>query len=114
MMSERAQAFPGVPLLLARPDLSMTLLDALQKRIRFLQDALALLAVQAECVHGRVEDFARLHRETYDVALSRAVAPLPILLEWLLPLVRVGGGASFGKALPPRRRWRTLRASARC
>ena len=83
--------FPGVPLLLARPDLSMTLLDALQKRIRFLQDALALLAVQAQCVHGRAEDFARQHRETYDAALSRAVAPLPILLEWLLPLVRVGG-----------------------
>ena len=83
--------FPGVPLLLARPDLQMTLLDALQKRIAFLTETLDDIGASAECVHARVEDFARERRETYDAALSRAVAPLPILLEWLLPLVRVGG-----------------------
>ena len=83
--------FPGVPLLLARPDLRMTLLDALQKRIAFLTETLNDIGASAECVHARVEDFARERRETYDAALSRAVAPLPVLLEWLLPLVRVGG-----------------------
>ena len=83
--------FPGVPLLLARPDLQMTLLDALQKRIAFLTETLNDIGASAECVHARVEDFARERRETYDAALSRAVAPLPVLLEWLLPLVRVGG-----------------------
>ena len=83
--------FPGVPLLLARPDLAMTLLDAQQKRILFLRETLAQIGAQAECVHARVEDFARERRESYDAAVSRAVAPLNILLEWLLPLVRVGG-----------------------
>lgn len=83
--------FPGVPLLLARPDLAMTLLDARDKRIAFLRETLCEIGASAECVHGRVEDFARDRRETFDAALSRAVAPLPVLLEWLLPLVRVGG-----------------------
>ena len=83
--------FPGVPLLLARPDLQMTLLDALQKRVAFLKETLEDIGASAECVHARVEDFARERREVYDAALSRAVAPLPVLLEWLLPLVRVGG-----------------------
>ena len=68
--------FPGVPLLLARPDLQMTLLDALQKRIAFLTETLNDIGASAECVHARVEDFARERRETYDAALSRAVAPL--------------------------------------
>lgn len=83
--------FPGVPLLLARPDLKMTLLDAQQKRIGFLHETLAAIGADAECVHARVEDFARERRENYDAAVSRAVAPMNILLEWLLPLVRVGG-----------------------
>ena len=56
--------FPGVPLLLARPDLAMTLLDAQQKRILFLRETLAQIGAQAECVHARVEDFARERRES--------------------------------------------------
>ncbi len=83
--------FPGVPLLLARPDLSMTLLDALAKRIDFLRDAAGTIGFTAECAHARAEDFARTHREVYDIAVSRAVASLPVLLEWMLPLVKVGG-----------------------
>ena len=83
--------FPGVPLLLARPDLSLTLLDALKKRIGFLQSALAALHVSARAVHGRAEDFARETREAFDAAVSRATASLPVALEWMLPLVRVGG-----------------------
>ena len=83
--------FPGVPLAIVRPDIRMTLLDALEKRVDFLRHATKAIGLAAEAVHARVEDFAKAHRETFDVALSRAVAPLPVLLEWLLPLVRVGG-----------------------
>lgn len=83
--------FPGVPLELARPDLSMTLLDASRKRIDFLQHAIDTLPMDATAVHARAEDFPKTHRETFDVAVSRAVASLPVLLEWMLPLVRVGG-----------------------
>lgn len=89
--------FPGVPLLLARPDLRMTLLDALQKRVAFLAFAAEATPFQAECVHERAEDFAKQQREAFDVALSRAVASLPVLLEWALPLVRVGGQCLFWK-----------------
>lgn len=83
--------FPGVPLLLARPDLSMTLLDALKKRTDFLRQAAAAIPFEATVVHGRAEAYAKDRREQYDVAVSRAVASLPVLLEWLLPFVRVGG-----------------------
>lgn len=84
--------FPGMPLAIARPDLSVTLLDAREKRVAFLNAALARLkGVRAEAVHARVEIFAREHPEAYDIAVSRAVAPAPVLLEWMLPLLRIGG-----------------------
>ncbi len=84
--------FPGVPLALARPDTRVTLLDALGKRVRFLQAAIDAVPIEnAEAVHARAEDFARARREGFDIAVSRAVAALPVLLEWLLPLVAVGG-----------------------
>lgn len=83
--------FPGVPLVLVRPDLTMTLLDALKKRVEFLQYAAETACFDAQAVHARAEDFAREHREVFDVAVSRAVASLPVLMEWMLPLVRVGG-----------------------
>lgn len=89
--------FPGVPLLLARPDLQMTLLDALAKRTDFLTYAAKVVPFDAEIVHARVENFARDHRETYDAVVSRAVASLPVLLEWAMPLVRVGGQCIFWK-----------------
>lgn len=89
--------FPGVPLLLARPDLEITLLDALAKRIGFLTHAAKVVPFDAEVVHARVEDFARDHREIYDVVVSRAVASLPVLLEWAMPLVCVGGQCIFWK-----------------
>lgn len=86
--------FPGLPLAIARPDMQVTLLDSLQKRIGFLQavvDELALTNVQL--VHARAEDGGRdpAYRERFDIALARAVAPLPVLCELLLPFVRVGG-----------------------
>jgi len=84
--------FPGIPLLIARPSLRMTLLDARAKRVAFLNDALARLdGVSAEVVHARAEDFAKTRRDAYSAALSRAVAPLPVLLEWLMPLLCIGG-----------------------
>ena len=85
--------FPGMPLLILRPDLHMTFLDALQKRISFLQDALSRLGLSAVTLHARAEDAARLpeHREQYDVAVSRAVAGAAVLQELTLPFLRAGG-----------------------
>lgn len=85
--------FPGMPLLILRPDLRMTFLDALNKRVAFLQDALARLGLQAQTLHARAEDAARLpaHREQYDAAVSRAVAGAAVLQELTLPFVRTGG-----------------------
>ena len=85
--------FPGLPLLIMRPDLQMTLLDALNKRIEFLSFTLERLGLAADCVHLRAEDAGRSekYRQRFDAALTRAVAPLPVLLELTVPLVRVGG-----------------------
>ena len=87
--------FPGMPLLILRPDLRMTFLDALQKRIAFLSDALARLGLSAQTLHARAEDAARMeaHRECYDAAVSRAVASSAVLEELTLPFVRTGGVA---------------------
>ena len=85
--------FPGMPLLILRPDLRMTFLDAQQKRVGFLARVLAALGLPGEAVHARSEDLARLpaHRDAYDRALSRAVAASPVLMELTLPFVRPGG-----------------------
>ncbi len=84
--------FPGVPLRILQDDFDLTLLDSLGKRVDFLREVCAALALpRVTCVHARAEEFARDHRESYDLALSRAVAALPMLCELCLPLVRVGG-----------------------
>ena len=85
--------FPGIPLLIARPDISIVLLDALNKRVDFLKTVLFELELDAQCIHKRAEDAARLplYREKFDIALSRAVAPLNVLLEYTMPFVKVGG-----------------------
>ena len=87
--------FPGMPLLILRPDLQMTFLDALNKRILFLQDALARLGLRAVTLHARAEDAAKMadHREMYDAAVSRAVASAAVLEELTLPFVKTGGAA---------------------
>lgn len=86
---------PGIPLCILRPDLRVTLLDAQRKRVAFLQAAIEALDLPAQAVHMRAEDAARdeARREAYDVAVSRAVAATPTLLELTLPFVRVGGRA---------------------
>ncbi len=85
--------FPGVPLLIVRPDLGMTLMDGLNKRIAFLKALCARLGVSAECVHLRAEDAGRMddYRAKFDVAVTRAVAALPVLIELTVPLLKVGG-----------------------
>ena len=85
--------FPGLPLKILRPDIRLTLLDSLQKRIGFLQalcEALGLLDVAF--FHARAEDGARQPglRAGFDIALSRAVAPCPVLLELTVPFLRLG------------------------
>lgn len=84
--------FPGMPLAIAEPSLRLTLLDSLGKRVDFLREACQALELDnTECVHARAEEFAGERREAFDVAVSRAVAALPILCELCLPLVRTGG-----------------------
>ena len=85
--------FPGLPLLILRPDLKLTLIDSLQKRLTFLEAVLKELKLTAELVHARAEDAGQnpKYREKFDVALTRAVSGLPVLCELTLPLVKVGG-----------------------
>lgn len=85
--------FPSMPVGLYRPDLKITLLDSLQKRIRFLEELSAALARSADCVHGRAEEMGskESYREKYDLAAARAVAHLRELAEYCLPFVKVGG-----------------------
>ena len=85
---------PGIPLAVYAPHLTVTLLDSLNKRVRFLTEVTAAMGLQnVRCIHARAEEAARTaeHRAAYDIAMSRAVARLPVLLEYTLPFVRVGG-----------------------
>ena len=85
--------FPGVPLLIVRPDIKLTLMDGLNKRLLFLEALLDALGLKADCVHARAEDAGQnpLYRGKFDVAVTRAVAALPALIELTVPLVKVGG-----------------------
>ena len=83
--------FPGVPVKIACPEVELTLLDSLGKRMAWLEQVLPTFNVEAECVTARAEEFAAKRRESYDFATSRAVARLNILLELTAPFVKVGG-----------------------
>jgi 16S rRNA (guanine527-N7)-methyltransferase len=88
--------FPGIPLKILCPGLRLTLIEATGKKAEFCSHVVAGLGLEnVQVVHGRAEEIAqeRKHREVYDIALARAVAPLRILVEYLLPFVRVGGRA---------------------
>ena len=85
---------PGIPLAVYAPHLTVTLLDSLNKRVRFLTEVTAAMGLpNVRCIHARAEEAARTaeHRAAYDIVVSRAVARLPVLLEYMLPFVRVGG-----------------------
>lgn len=83
--------FPGVPLKIAEPSIRLTLLDSLAKRTAWLARTLPELGIEAEVVTARAEEFAAERRESYDLAVSRAVARLRVLAELCMPLVREGG-----------------------
>ncbi len=85
--------FPGMPTIIARPDMSVTLMDSLQKRLSFLDAVLCETGLTAELVHSRAEDLGQDtdYREKYDIATARAVAPLNVLAEYCMPFVKAGG-----------------------
>lgn len=83
--------FPSIPLMIVRPDLKGTLLEALNKRCVFLEKACELADVDAKVVHGRAEDYAKEKREAFDFATARAVAAMPVLCEYCIPYVKMGG-----------------------
>ncbi len=85
--------FPGIPLKIARPDLRLTLLDSLAKRLTFLGEVCAALEIDADRIHARAEEGGRRTdlRDQFDIACARAVAPLNLLCEYCLPFVKPGG-----------------------
>lgn len=86
--------FPGIPIKIAFPDCSMTLVDSVNKKIGFIQEVVQDLGLHnIDAFHGRVEDLGHdvSHREQYNLVVSRAVAALPVLVEYCLPFVKIGG-----------------------
>ena len=86
--------FPGIPLKIVFPNLQITLLDSLNKRVKFLNEVIQKLGLaNIDTIHGRAEDIAKmeLYREKYDICVSRAVANLSTLSEYCLPFVRING-----------------------
>lgn len=86
--------FPGLPLKIAFPELEVTLVDSLQKRIGFLEAVIKELELSnIKCIHNRAEDLGKdkEHRERYDMCVSRAVAHLAVLCEYCLPFIKLGG-----------------------
>lgn len=86
--------FPGIPLKIYRPDINITLVDSLNKRINFLDNVISDLDLKdIYTVHARIEDFGRNknYRESFDYVTARAVANLSVLSEYLIPVVRIGG-----------------------
>ena len=85
--------FPGLPILIARPDIKITFLDSIEKKLKFIESFLNEAGLFGETLHERAEIIGQQadHREQYDAVFTRAVAPLNILAEYCLPLVRFGG-----------------------
>lgn len=86
--------FPALPLMIYRPDLKATLCDSLQKRCIYLEKVCAEIGISsdsAEIVHARSEELGRKRRECYDLATARAVSSMPVLSEYCIPFVKVGG-----------------------
>ncbi|MCD8027474.1 MAG: 16S rRNA (guanine(527)-N(7))-methyltransferase RsmG [Erysipelotrichaceae bacterium] len=84
--------FPSIPLKIVYPNLKITIIDSLNKRITFLEHLVDVLNLEdVTLVHGRAEEYGKTHRECFDIVIARAVARLDILDELCLPLVKVGG-----------------------
>lgn len=84
--------FPGLVLKILFPNLKVTLVDSLNKRINFLNKVIEELELKnIETVHSRIEDYGKYNREKFDIVTARAVAPLNILLEYSIPIVKING-----------------------
>ena len=85
--------FPGIPLKIMRPDIKLTLLDSLNKRLLFLDEVCRQLDIEAGLIHARAEEYSRKpeYRDCFDYAVSRAVANLPSLCEYCMPYIKKGG-----------------------
>lgn len=85
--------FPSVPLLIYKPDLCLIMMDAINKRLTFLDTAVHALGLEAQLIHERAEAAGQdeNYREKFDLATARAVAPMNVLAEYCLPFVKVGG-----------------------
>jgi len=83
--------FPGIPLKIMYPELKLTIVDALNKRIKFLDHLCDELGIESNNVHARAEDYIKENRESFDVVFARAVARLNILSELCIPFVKLGG-----------------------
>jgi len=85
---------PGIPIKIVKEGIHVTLLDSLEKRVKFLRMVINETALcNIEAIHGRAEDFGQdmAYREQYDIGIARAVSSLPVLCEYVMPFVRVGG-----------------------
>lgn len=107
--------FPGMVLLIARPDLEMTLVDSTAKKLRFVQDVLDRLGLRAQVVHARAEELGRdpAFREQFDIVTARAVAAMETLCEYCLPFARVGGTFVAMKGPDAENEMRAARAGIR-
>ena len=85
--------FPSIPLLIARPDLNMTMIDSTAKKLKYVASTVEELGLVAEVLHTRAEEAGqnKEYRESFDIVCSRAVAALNVLCEYCLPFVKVGG-----------------------
>lgn len=91
--------FPALPLKIVRPDLHISMVDSLNKRVDFLNQVIEKLDFKdIDATHARVEDYTKINREKFDYAVARAVAQLNTLVEYLLPLLKVGGTAIVYKS----------------
>lgn len=91
--------FPALPLKIVRPDLNIYMVDSLNKRVNFLKNVINSLKLdEIFATHSRAEDFAKKNREKFDYAVARAVAQLNTLVEYLLPLLKIGGKAIIYKS----------------
>ncbi|NLM20882.1 MAG: 16S rRNA (guanine(527)-N(7))-methyltransferase RsmG [Peptococcaceae bacterium] len=96
--------FPGIPIKILRPQINITLIDSLAKRISYLDHVIEALNLKGiKAIHARAEDIGRdqEHRECYDVVVARAVAEFPVLLEYCTPLLKIGGRFIAAKGLDP-------------
>lgn len=85
--------FPGIPLLICRPDINLTMVDSTAKKLKYVASTVEALGLNAETLHSRAEEAGKQpeYREQYDIVCSRAVAALNLLCEYCLPFVKVGG-----------------------